>query len=210
MRRPTGTGSSCPCLKTSGLSKVRLQQTLGTSQSDAWRTRERPLTLTSVHALNDCITGLFPADMGCCYQVRALCSFQNSFFPAQKRKRHLAHTLLATVMPLPQNILRTMTVIRSGTDLCLVNSVRLDTATEAELLKLGSIKHLVSLGSFHGVDDPWYVDTYHPRHWSVPGAEHHYGLKARHPPPAAHFAVSSPRLRPGPAASPGSAKRIPL
>ena len=43
-------------------------------------------------------------------------------------------------------LLRTMTVVRSGSELALINAVRLDPAGERELRKLGAVKHVVTLG----------------------------------------------------------------
>ncbi|MEN9579694.1 MAG: hypothetical protein RJA70_2703 [Pseudomonadota bacterium] len=55
---------------------------------------------------------------------------------------------------------RNMTVVRSGSDLCLINTVRLDEPTLAALDELGTVRHVVRLGSFHGMDDEFYLDRY--------------------------------------------------
>jgi hypothetical protein len=61
------------------------------------------------------------------------------------------------------SITRNMTVVRRGTELTILNSVRLNDAGEAELGKLGTVKNLVRLGVGHGADDPYYVQRYAPR-----------------------------------------------
>ncbi len=73
-------------------------------------------------------------------------------------------------------ITRNMTVLRFGTELALINSVRLDDAGLAALDALGTVKHLFKIGAFHGIDDAFYVDRYHPIFWATPHAEHAPGL----------------------------------
>lgn len=73
-------------------------------------------------------------------------------------------------------ITRNMTVLREAGDLTVVNSVRLDEATERELLKLGNVRHVVKLGHFHGVDDPYYVGKFSAKLWAQKGAKHYAGL----------------------------------
>ncbi len=74
---------------------------------------------------------------------------------------------------------RNMTVVRErgGTALTLINSVRLDDARLAQLESLGEVKHLVKLGSFHGIDDAFYLDRYKPRLWALPGMTHESGAQ---------------------------------
>ncbi|MFT3770995.1 MAG: hypothetical protein QM820_36725 [Minicystis sp.] len=64
------------------------------------------------------------------------------------------------------SIARNMIILRRGTDLTLVNSVRLSAAGEAELTKLGAVKHLVKLGAFHTLDDPYYKSRFAPTFWA--------------------------------------------
>jgi len=73
-------------------------------------------------------------------------------------------------------ITRNMVVIRSGGELTVVNSVRLDDAGEAALTALGRVTHLVKLGAFHGLDDPWYVHRFAPTFWAPPGSTHKGGI----------------------------------
>lgn len=64
---------------------------------------------------------------------------------------------------------RNMTILRQGGELTLVNSVRLSPEREAELDKLGKVKHLLRTGHFHGIDDAYYVERYRPTYWAPTG-----------------------------------------
>ena len=64
---------------------------------------------------------------------------------------------------------RNMIVVRNGEELTIINSVRLDNATEAKLQALGTIAHVVKIG-LHGMDDAYYVDTFGAKMWALPGA----------------------------------------
>ncbi len=59
---------------------------------------------------------------------------------------------------------RNMVIVREGTDLTLINAVRLD--DDQPIQDLGTVKHVVRLGCFHGLDDPYYVDTYGADFWA--------------------------------------------
>jgi len=74
-------------------------------------------------------------------------------------------------------ITRNMTIVRDGKELTLISSVRLSSEGERELEKLGAVKHLIKIGMFHGVDDPYYKAKYSPTFWSTPGAKHAGDLK---------------------------------
>lgn len=63
---------------------------------------------------------------------------------------------------------RNMAVVRQGTDLIVLNSVRLSPEGEAALDALGTVRHVVRLGPFHGLDDPWYVHRYGATLWVPP------------------------------------------
>jgi hypothetical protein len=63
----------------------------------------------------------------------------------------------------PFQMTRNMTVVRRGSELTLLNSVRLGDDGEKELAKLGTVKTVVRLGWFHGIDDPYYEARYQPR-----------------------------------------------
>lgn len=71
---------------------------------------------------------------------------------------------------------RNMTVVRQGERLVLINTVRLDDAGLAKLDALGAVDAIVKLGSYHGLDDPFYVDRYGPKLWAPTGMQHDNGL----------------------------------
>jgi len=66
-------------------------------------------------------------------------------------------------------ISRNMAVIRHGSELTLVNPIRLHAAEEEKLQTLGTIKHVMRLGPMHGVDDSYYVNTFRAAFWCQPG-----------------------------------------
>ncbi len=66
---------------------------------------------------------------------------------------------------------RSMIVLREGTSLTLVNSIRLSEAGEKSLCALGEVKHLVRLGGYHGLDDPYYRARFSPTYWSPVAAD---------------------------------------
>lgn len=72
---------------------------------------------------------------------------------------------------------RNMVVVREGTSLTLVNTVRLDEAGLAALDELGDVKHVVKLGSFHGMDDAFYLDRYSAKLWAMRGMTHESGRR---------------------------------
>lgn len=71
---------------------------------------------------------------------------------------------------------RNMTVIKQGTDLTLINTIRLNKEGLAQLSSLGKIKHIVRLAAFHGLDDPFYKDNFDAILWSV-NAKYVKGLR---------------------------------
>lgn len=73
---------------------------------------------------------------------------------------------------------RSMTVVRHGNALTILNSIRLDDAGLAALDALGTVEHVVRLGSFHGRDDGFYVDRYDAPLWTLPGMELAEGLRS--------------------------------
>lgn len=73
---------------------------------------------------------------------------------------------------------RNMTIVRQGTELTLINSVRLTPEGEAELEALGTPKHLVRIGAGHGADDPYYVQRRGLTLWAPPKMRHRGGLRA--------------------------------
>lgn len=60
---------------------------------------------------------------------------------------------------------RNMVVLREGDALTVVNAVRLDAAGERALDALGTVRHLVRVGFYHRMDDPYYRSRYSPTCW---------------------------------------------
>ena len=77
------------------------------------------------------------------------------------------------MMPL-MRLPRTMTVIREGDSLILVNAVRLGDEGIAQLCALGSIDHVVKIG-MHGMDDAWYAREHGAKLWALPGVSNGHG-----------------------------------
>ncbi len=70
---------------------------------------------------------------------------------------------------------RNMTIVRDGDTLTLVNTVRLNDAGLSKLEALGKVQGVVKLGSYHGYDDPFYLDRYQAPLWALEGMEHESG-----------------------------------
>lgn len=68
-------------------------------------------------------------------------------------------------------ISRTMTIVQVPDGLTVVNSLRLDAATEAQLLAVGKVAHVVKLSDMHGLDDPYYVKVLGGALWCLEGAK---------------------------------------
>jgi hypothetical protein len=66
-------------------------------------------------------------------------------------------------------ISRNMAVVRNGTELSLINPIRLNDAGLKRLDALGAVKHLIRLGGYHGADDPFYMERYRPTFWAQEG-----------------------------------------
>lgn len=76
---------------------------------------------------------------------------------------------------------RNMTVICDGDALTLVNTIRLnDTGLEA-LDALGTVRHIVKLGAYHGRDDAFYLDRYEADLWAPEGMTFTRGEIANRP-----------------------------
>lgn len=69
--------------------------------------------------------------------------------------------------PFKMTFSRNMLVIKQGSELILVNSVRLNEKGLAQLDELGDVTHVVRLAAFHGFDDPFYKETFKATLWSV-------------------------------------------
>ncbi len=63
-------------------------------------------------------------------------------------------------------ITKNMFVIRQGDELVLVSSMRLSPEGEAELEKLGKVKHVIRIGGYHGADDPYVLHRFSPTFWA--------------------------------------------
>ena len=68
---------------------------------------------------------------------------------------------------LPMRFSRNMTILRDGAELWLINSVRLSPQGLQALEALGTVKHILRLAGFHGMDDPFYKHRYDATVWSV-------------------------------------------
>jgi len=66
-------------------------------------------------------------------------------------------------------ITRNMVFIRQGSELSLINPVRVDDRVLKQMASLGEIKRVVRTGAMHGIDDPFYVDTFGAEMWSQAG-----------------------------------------
>jgi hypothetical protein len=64
---------------------------------------------------------------------------------------------------------RNMTVVRDGSELTLINSVRLDDESLSSLDALGKVVNVVKIGSMHGHDDDFYLNHYNATFWALPG-----------------------------------------
>ncbi len=101
-------------------------------------------------------------------------------------------------------ITRNMVVVRHAGELTLINPVRMNEAGLVELDALGSVKHVLRLGSFHGIDDPFYMERYQPSFWSQaggttytePSIEHQLTTGCALPFPGARFLAFEHALQP--------------
>ncbi len=64
---------------------------------------------------------------------------------------------------------RNMAIVRRDQNLTLINPIRLSYSELARLDDLGHVKHIIRLGAFHGMDDPFYMDRYKPKFWCQEG-----------------------------------------
>ena len=68
-------------------------------------------------------------------------------------------------------ISRNMGIGREGSELTLVNPIRLRSEIERKLTQLGKVKNIVRLGAFHGIDAPYYVEKFAAQFWSQPNGK---------------------------------------
>lgn len=72
------------------------------------------------------------------------------------------------LMPIAR-ITRNMAIVQNENELTLINPVRMDESGLKRLEQLGEVKHVLRLGPFHGLDDPFYVDRYKTEFWAFEG-----------------------------------------
>lgn len=73
---------------------------------------------------------------------------------------------------------RNMVIIRSGSELTLINTVRLDDEGLRKLDSLGNVAHILRIGAFHGRDDAFYRSEYPSSLlWTLKGMIYESGLK---------------------------------
>ncbi len=72
---------------------------------------------------------------------------------------------------------RNMTIIRTGRELTLVNTVRLSESGLDDLDALGNVSAIVRLGAFHGRDDAFYRDRYGGLLWTLGRVQHEHGAR---------------------------------
>ena len=66
---------------------------------------------------------------------------------------------------------RNMIILKDGEALTLVNPVRMSESGLASLDCLGTVKHIIRLGDFHGLDDAFYCDRYQCEFWAQAGQD---------------------------------------
>ena len=66
-------------------------------------------------------------------------------------------------------ISRNMAIVRDGRELTVINPLRLDHDGERQLEALGTVRRVLRLGPFHGIDDPYYVDRFNAEFWCQRG-----------------------------------------
>ena len=85
-------------------------------------------------------------------------------------------TMKTVLMGAHWHFSRNMTIVRDGTDLTLLNTVRLDDAGLAQLELLGTVKHIVKIEALHGLDDAFYKSRYGATLWAPADMPHANGL----------------------------------
>ena len=97
--------------------------------------------------------------------------FKDVFFVTGTNKIHYAGDDIQTS--------RNMIIIRDGSQLTLVNTVRLNDEGLKQLDDLGRVSHLVRIGAFHGRDDAFYKNQYPTSLlWNLKNMSYESGLKA--------------------------------
>jgi len=99
---------------------------------------------------------------------------------------------------------RNMVIIKEADELYLVNPIRLNEKEERKLKALGTVKAIIRLGDFHGLDDQYYVDNFDCEFWCqpkqasypLPEADHIIASDVRPPFENAEFFIFSKALYP--------------
>ena len=74
---------------------------------------------------------------------------------------------------------RNMVIIRNGSELILINTVRLSEEGLRKLDLLGHVTHIIRIGAFHGRDDAFYRNQYPTSLlWTLKGMTYENGLKS--------------------------------
>src|ERR1700733_2079234 len=94
---------------------------------------------------------------------------------------YIATGTIALPGPLPIRFSRNMTVVRRGSRVVLVNTVRLDDAGLAAIDKLGKVTDIIRLAGNHGADDPFYAERYGAKVWVVKGQRYTAGFDTSSP-----------------------------
>ncbi len=64
-----------------------------------------------------------------------------------------------------------MVILKNGNELTLINPVRMNDDSLSNLDKLGTVKHILRLGDFHGLDDAFYLNRYKCEFWAQKGQD---------------------------------------
>ena len=97
--------------------------------------------------------------------------FPDVFFVTGTNKIHHAGADIQTS--------RNMTIIRHDSELTLINTVRLNDRGLQQIDALGTVKHIVRIGAFHGRDDGFYKHHYPTaKLWTLKGVSYESGLLA--------------------------------
>lgn len=65
---------------------------------------------------------------------------------------------------------RNMIVLRQGSELMVIDPVRLTPEGETSMAALGHVRHVLRLGDFHGHDDRYYVERFGAEFWCQAGS----------------------------------------
>ncbi|MEM7538485.1 MAG: hypothetical protein AAF639_40330 [Chloroflexota bacterium] len=92
----------------------------------------------------------------------------------------------SVVMAPGMRLSRNMIIVRDGTSLTLVSALRLNEDGLRKLDSLGAVEHVIKLGDYHldfknGLDDPFYLNRYQAKYWTMPGTKHRNGLETSNP-----------------------------